>query len=68
MFTHPQVQLNHERRNLANVLHQEARRVWLMGRMDRVNGYEPALKWRDDPVYRAGYEGERRKEVTRIAA
>lgn len=52
-----------ERRKLIEERLDTVRRVWRMGRSDRVAGYPPAIAWTDDTYYMAGYNDERRREV-----
>jgi hypothetical protein len=52
-----------DRRNMMDAAHAQARQLWRYGRSDRIAGLNKSIIFGEDPVYLAGYEGERRKEV-----
>lgn len=56
-----------DRRRQADDAHAYARKQYQFGRADRVADKSINPLYRSDPYYRAGYEGERRKEVRRAA-
>lgn len=56
-------QITTERRGLITAALEHARKMWGYGRSDRVAGLPMAITFQWDLHYRAGYEGERRKEI-----
>lgn len=57
-----------ERRKLTDRLYSAARTAYQTGRSDRVEGAQPAIKWRADFYYMAGYNGAAALETLKTAA